>query len=308
MAEYTSLSETELQELLAQFGLSATSSVPLSGGRANTSFLVNDRFVLTVCDAKSPREADRVVRLLETMEEAKLPTSRVRRALDGSTTLLHHDRPVVLKAFAKGHVGCLDERQLAQVGVALAQLHACPAPAELDRLFSYGLQSFEEIISWPHAGTFGQWLARERERLRYLEGPEFPRGLIHGDLFWDNIVSNGESIVLLDFEEACHYTLAFDLGMAIVGCCYSAKEPWLPRTRALIAGYQRVRQLSPVEAGALQAFAVYAATATAKWRFWQFNIHLPDSPEREVFQEMRQIAEAIAALDPEHFLSEVFRG
>ena len=50
--------------------------------------------------------------------------------------------------------------------------------------------------------------------------PELSQGLIHGDLFFDNVlVKENELRAIIDFEESCHYYKAFDLGMGILGLC-----------------------------------------------------------------------------------------
>jgi homoserine kinase type II len=310
MAEYTNLSSSDVDQLFSEFrNASVRSSEPLAGGRANSSFLIETiegQYVMTVCDAKDLGESERAVRLLEFMADAGLPTPEVYRTIDGKTTASHMGRPVVLKRFQPGEVlRDLSDAHLHLTGVGLARLHGLTPPDGLEHQFSYGLQTFSEVFEWPQSGDFGTWLKAKYQSLRQLDEIDLPRGLIHGDLFWDNIVVDGDSITLLDFEEACHYALAFDLGMAIVGCCFAATDRRLERVAALVAGYQQHRTLEPEEREHLQSFAVYGATATASWRYWQYNINLTDSPDREVYREMQTTADQIAAVDSAEFQARI---
>ncbi|MFQ3207164.1 MAG: homoserine kinase type II [Glaciecola sp.] len=75
-----------------------------------------------------------------------------------------------------------------------------------------------------------------------------PRGLIHGDLFNDNLVfENGKFKAIIDFEEACFYYSVFELGMAIVGTCFSNTSIDFNKVTALVDGYQQIRPLEPIE-------------------------------------------------------------
>ena len=69
-----------------------------------------------------------------------------------------------------------------------------------------------------------------------------PKGLIPGDIFFDNVLFRNENIqAIIDFVEACHYYFVFDLGMSTLGLCRTDGEIDLTKTRALIEGYQQKR-------------------------------------------------------------------
>jgi homoserine kinase type II len=104
------------------------------------------------------------------------------------------------------------------------------------------------------------------------------RGLIHGDIFWDNLIfKKGTLTAVLDFEETCHYFLLFDLGMAAVGCC-SAEGRFQCRKRSpgCYGATKTAALLTDSEKAQFVPFLVYAATATAFWRFRQYNLRYPD--------------------------------
>jgi homoserine kinase type II len=84
-----------------------------------------------------------------------------------------------------------------------------------------------------------------------------PRGLVHGDLFRDNVLwgKGGEGpdadiTALLDFESACEGGFAFDLMVTVLAWCFrDTLEPAL--SRAMVAGYNEVRRLTDAEAEGL---------------------------------------------------------
>jgi homoserine kinase type II len=101
-------------------------------------------------------------------------------------------------------------------------------------------------------GKLGRWLA-ERD-------PSLPRGLIHGDLFRDNVLWNDDGTIsaLLDFESASDGVLAYDLMVAVLAWCVGdGLDPEL--ARALVAGYEAVRPMNPRERAGLRAEGCLAA-------------------------------------------------
>ena len=82
---------------------------------------------------------------------------------------------------------------------------------------------------------------------RYLEG-KLPKGVIHGDLFADNLLFRGEKLTaVLDFEAACRGKFIFDIATAVNALCFVDGEYSLDRFRYLLHGYESVRTLSLAE-------------------------------------------------------------
>ena len=82
---------------------------------------------------------------------------------------------------------------------------------------------------------------------RYLEG-KLPKGVIHGDLFADNVLFRGEKLTaVLDFDAACRGKFIFDLATAVNALCFVDSQYSLDRFRFLLHGYESVRTLSLAE-------------------------------------------------------------
>jgi homoserine kinase type II len=101
--------------------------------------------------------------------------------------------------------------------------------------------------------------------------PAAPRGLVHGDLFLDNVLwRDGSVAALLDWEMSCVDALAWDLAVVVNAWCYGDRfEPAL--VRAFLAGYQERRALDPATAGALYAYAKYVALRYTASRIHAFH-------------------------------------
>ena len=130
--------------------------------------------------------------------------------------------------------------------------------------------------------------------------------MIHGDLFYDNVITEqGKFKAIIDFEEACYYYLIFDIGMSILGLCLDKGVLNLVKVKSLINGYQSIRPLQSEEKGKLKFFVEYAAIATSKWRFWKYNIDVPNKKLKDKHWEMVNIAKNINSINNKNFIQQI---
>jgi homoserine kinase type II len=102
-----------------------------------------------------------------------------------------------------------------------------------------------------------------------------PTGVIHGDLFRDNVLFQGDDIAaLLDFESASHGPLVFDLMVTILAWCYrEAFDAAL--VHALLSAYVRRRPLERAERAALPVEGALACLRFATTRITDFSMRAP---------------------------------
>ena len=175
---------------------------------------------------------------------------------------------------------------------AIARLHELPPPEGVPRAFPYGLAHFDEVLTADISHSFKDWLKDKTDRLESELDLTMARGFVHGDIFRDNLLFNdGKLTAVLDFEEACQYFLLYDLGMAAVGCCSAEGCLNAKKITWLLRGYQTRRPLSGPEKAQFIPFLVYAATATAFWRFRQYNLRYPDPDLADCYKEMAALAD-----------------
>jgi homoserine kinase type II len=168
----------------------------------------------------------------------------------------------------------ISTEMLKQIGTSMAKLHQISAPDFLPKLHPYGVQIFSTVIDKGIDKRYESWLSEQTQFLIDKLPKNLPKGLIHGDVFFDNVLfEDGKIKAIIDFEEACQYYLNFDLGMGILGLCRTNGKIDLTKVNALITGYEQIRLLEPLEKELLPLFIKYAAIATSWWRFWKYNIH-----------------------------------
>jgi homoserine kinase type II len=310
VAQYLELQERDIQEIVSRYKLNLLEFTSIEVGAGNTNYLVSTnqhQYILTIFEIDQLR-VEKLCRLLKLLAENKFPTTQVHKLENGSELTSYQGKPVVLKPYISGQVKKkLKGKMLDQLGEALAKLHAIPNPSFLSQHHAYGKETFHHLIGQDKNRGYEKWLQQKYAYLNTSIPPFLPNGLIHGDLFYDNVLFEGKKLkAILDFEEACHYFKIFDLGMCIVGCCTKEAEVKLKKARSLVSGYQKLRVLEKQEKESLKLFVEYAAIATSSWRFWKHNIDTPIASKSDQYLEMVNLANAMGSMSNDEFVDTVF--
>ena len=296
MARYTTLSSTELARIVAQYPIGpALKLEEIPGGFGNSNFKLTTtagEFLLKICDEKDLAELNMQITLLQHLRQYGYPTVYPILTKDHSPLIHETFGSVMLYPFLRGKEPAPTPNTLAQLGEALARLHCIPSIAGLPR-FAMGISQmrpfFKEVQETQFAThPFVESLRSQLESMKRQLNAPLPMGLLHGDLFLDNTLFDGEEMVaILDFEEGCYDTLLIDVGMTLIGCCYTPQHQLiLKAVRRFLDAYNAVRPLTENEWTHLDCFVHYAALSIAFWRFRQFNIRRPDARRANTYQEM----------------------
>ena len=303
MSLYPELDFSQIASLASHFNVGMKPEYQLlTGGSANSNYLIHDdedEYVLTIYENKSFEDVRTLTRLLDYLQEHGFETSKCFPDKAGKNVLHHHGKPVTLRSYITGKVPeQLDVKQANSLGEQLASLHQIPDPGFLPRDHDYGVESFSILAIEVPGHEFLDWIADMSEYIRSNIPGSLPRALIHGDIFCDNLVLQGDKVAIMDFEEACYYYRVFDLGMTILGTCFDGSEPDESLIKALLKAYNSQINLEQEERNAILPATIYAATATAYWRFRQFNILTPNVDKQDDYLKMQKIAENLRAADP----------
>ncbi|MEJ2487014.1 MAG: homoserine kinase [Anaerolineales bacterium] len=311
MARYTILQQKDIQKIVRYYGLTINSFEAILGGAGNSSYLLRSTkgdFVLTVFNSKEWIDVINLRKLLNYLDKNEFNTTKLLPRLDGAYVTKFKNFPVLIKHYIRGKVyEKLTNKMLRQTGKELARLHKIPPPDYLPLTHSYGRQVFTKVIGKGIDLDFEAWLAGKQRRIKKQLPKKLPRGLIHGDLFYDNVLFKGnEMLTLIDFEEACNYFFIFDVGMGILGQCREGNSISLKKAKEFVSGYQKVRKLEKIGKEKLKLFVEYAAVATSYWRFWNYHIFIPTPEKQKTHRKMMQIADHIRAISPRDFSKALF--
>ena len=292
---YTEVSFQDASNIIMAAGLSDLVHLEkLSGGWTNSNYKLslndNTKIVLKIWDGQTFDEVNYLLSISTYLSDNGVPTPSPIPFSNGKYLIVKNDLAWTLLPFVEGVWLEPNYPSLYSLGKIQANLHLVTPPVNLKDKYSMGYSLFDKLFSI--ADKRNEWsdflymLKSESTTLKQSIG-ELPRGIIHGDLFLDNILGTNESVnSILDFEEVCYDILAFDLVMTFVGCGWENGEPVVERWRALLEGYQSVRLLSHEEMDSLSDLHRLATLSIAAWRYWQFVINLPDTKHTNRYLEM----------------------
>ncbi len=312
MADYTVLDKKDIDKINEYYDLSIDEFTPMLGGAGNSSFFCNaknENFVVTVCDEKTYSEVENLGKLLLHLEKNNFPTTQIISPIDGkSPIMLLLDKPVLVKRFIPGEViQVLNNEMLFHAGAMMANLHKIPAPAYLNKEHPYGKQFFSSVVGKNIDKKYENWLEKRVGFLNQSISENLPTSLIHGDLFFDNILFKDDKLnAFIDFEEACHYYRVFDIGMGIVGLTTENEEVNLAKAKNFLQGYQDVTRLEEIEKMSLKLFIEYAAMATSYWQYCNYNIYNPTEEMGDKHLGMMTIAINVNSIPDDVFISRVY--
>ena len=293
---YTEVSLDDASAVIEATNMSELLSIEkLAGGWANSNYILtlkdNTKLVLKIWNEQSLEEVEYLLSMTSYLADNAIPTAKPINFNNGKMMMVKDGLAWTLLPFVEGQWLESNHSSLYSLGKIQANLHLLNPPKELRSNFSMGDTLFEKLFSIAdetHGWTdFLNMLKTESTLLSKSIGQDLPRGIIHGDLFPDNVIGTKEKVKsLLDFEEMCHDVLAFDLVMTFVGFGWENGQPVAERWNSLLAGYQSVRNLNEAEINSLADLHRLATLSIAAWRYWQFVINLPNTEHTDRYLEM----------------------
>lgn len=310
MVQYTKLSESEIQAIAGKYELKVIDYESIKQGIGNTNYLLSTKggkYILTIFRI-DPIQVAHVSEVLLLLEKHNFPAPRLMTRASGEVLLRYQGKSVLIKPYIDGQVVIdLDDGKLHQVGAALARLHEIPAPKYLLNQHTYVVTTYPKVMEQELDQNYREWIGQRYRLLMKKIPSKLPVGLVHGDLFYDNILFEDEKLkAILDFEDVSRTNMVFDLGMAAVGICTEDTKIKLDKVRALVKGYQEVRSFEEGEKYSLQLFIECAAILTSTWRFWNYMMDEPDNEKPRKHTQMVNIAKCVSAIPNEIFMNAVF--
>jgi homoserine kinase type II len=291
MAVYTEVSDEELAAFVAGYGLGELLSYKgIAEGVENTNYVVHTdagTFILTLYEKRVARaDLPFFLGLMEHLAKAGVSCPVPVRNKAGAYLSELAGRAAAMVTFLEGlSVRRPRAEHCAGVGRALAELHLAGRGFPLKRANALGLAGWRPLYERfaGRAGEIAPHLAKTvADELAALEiqwPRDLPHGVIHADLFPDNVFFRGERLSgLIDFYFACNDALAYDLAICLNAWCFEADFSFnITKGRALIGAYQDVRPLSPGERAAFPVLARGAAMRFLLTRSYDWLNPKPDA-------------------------------
>lgn len=270
MAVYTEVPAEALELFLARYETGKlVSAKGIAEGVSNSNFLVETetaRYILTLYERRIDiADLPWFLALKEHLADHGQPVPRPIRDKSGEALQQLEGKAACLIQYLPGvSVSKPNVQQACAAGAALANLHLAGESFTTERPNGLGLANWQETatelgdrLDEIEAGLSA--LVTERIAAVGESWPRgLPRGVIHADLFPDNVLMLGDQVTgLIDFYFACTDLLAYDLAVLHAAWCFPADgaAPLSAHSAALLEGYNSVRPLSRAETAAFPILA-----------------------------------------------------
>lgn len=289
MAVYTEVTDEELRAFLETYDVGSLMSYRgIAEGVENSNFMLHTdkgAYILTLYEKRvAEDELPFFLGLMNHLASRGIecPTPVKNRAGDLYGRLA--GRAAAIISFLEGiWVRRPQPRHCVEVGRALAHMHIAGADFELTRRNALNVDGWRPLFESCREGidAWQAGLARELDSELTALARDWPRdlpsGVIHADLFPDNVFFIGDRLSgLIDFYFACNDAFAYDLAVCLNAWCFEEDGSFnITKARGLLQAYTQVRPLDAHELAALPLLARGAAMRFLLTRLYDWINHPP---------------------------------
>ena len=277
MQALTQLADTHLEDALSRYDIGQLKRYwPASNGIENSNYFVttehNQRlrqFVLTIMEQPA-NAGNAYVGMMDALFEGGLPVAPPIRNLADLAIEDVCGKPAMLQPRLLGHHVCNPTRkQISAIARFVARMHlqmqtsniALPAYPREHIWLSERCELTRGYLSYGHSTLLHTSLQQVTSLLARHDVAALPRGMIHGDMFRDNVLFNEHGLSgVLDFHHAAHGYWIYDLAVIANDWCTDASGLLdAERTTAMLKAYHQIRPLEDAELWFFSTFCLYAA-------------------------------------------------
>jgi len=274
MAVYTDVAADELAEFLTQYDIGELLSYKgIAEGVENSNFLLHTThgsFILTLYEKRvAAEDLPYFLALMAHLAARGVNCPQPATTRKGEVCSTLAGRPAAIINFLEGvwprkpNVG-----HCAGVGEALARMHLAGRDFPMVRANPFAVAGGRLLFARAADRADGvqaglrDFIAGELDHLEARWPADLPVGVIHADLFPDNVFFLGDRLSgLIDFPFACNDILAYDVAICLNAWCFEADHSFnVTKARGFLNAYGRARALSEAEQNALPLLARGAAT------------------------------------------------
>lgn len=285
MASYTEISLAEANEIIRLYGKSeVVKCTPLSLGISNSNYKVelkDETVLLKISNDKNQTQLAQEQAILVYLKECGYPYS-IKPFPLATGEFIYEYKPYfgVLYPFVPGIPPGPSDFTCFEVGKAIAELHNIQHDSsQLTKLRTHEEVGFghNEVISYVNSESCpadfkAVFNSLFKDRLTGFANAPLERGVIHGDLYYDNtLFDHNEIKTVLDFEQAGLGEYVLDLGISISGTCLEKGRIITPLVNSFLKGYESIRPLPQIEKDYLDQAIMLGLLSISLWRIKRFK-------------------------------------
>ena len=276
MAIYTKISKADVIAIEKKFNLGKIIYFKgIKKGIENTNYLLkikNNKFILTIFEKRvKKKDLPFFMTLMDKLKNQKINCPRPQKNKKGNFLINIKNKPASIVSFLEGKDKIkLNINDCYEIGKSIAQFHKASKKIKLYRKNSMSISEWSKLLN-----SIGNRCKNINPNLNKLMKNSFlevkkkwpknlPSGIIHGDLFIDNIFfKNKKFCGYIDYYFACNDFLIYEIAICINALCFDKKNNKFVfnknKSTNLIRGYSKIRKFSVKEKKSLNILCKGAA-------------------------------------------------
>tara|TARA_X000000950_G_scaffold56177_1_gene67540 strand:- start:730 stop:1701 length:972 start_codon:yes stop_codon:yes gene_type:complete len=264
MAVYTKLEKKDIESILENYSIGNLEEFyPIEEGVENTNYEIlvkKKKYILTIYEKRVDKKdlpffCSLTSELFIKNFKCPLPIKNKKNEMISD----YRNKKLTILSFIDGESKkYLNENEIYKVGLETSKLHILTNNINLYRKNSLSIDSWERIFSEIKLAQKNiddsklKYIEHSLNEIKHKWPRNLPTGIIHGDLFIDNIIFEGENINgIIDYTFACNDFFAFDIAICLNALCFIQEGDKynfnILNARNFLKGYIKNRSLEESE-------------------------------------------------------------
>ena len=284
MAVYTKLEHQEVRQFLEQYNINNFKDYKgITEGVENTNYLIKTSeqdYILTIYEKRvDENDLPFFIKLLSYLSENKFPCPKPIANKNNEKINRIKNKNAALVTFLNGQSkNKITSEECFEIGKITAQLHEITKKFDINRKNNLSIENWESIFEKTIKQKIDldeSIIKKTKNYLNFLKDKwpkNLPQGIIHADLFPDNIFfTNNKVSGIIDFYFACNDFFAYEIEICINSLCFDNNSTFnMTKAKNLIDGYTSIRTLSEDEKKYLPILSMGAAMRFFLTRLYDF--------------------------------------
>ena len=287
MAVYTKINKKEISNINKKFKVEDIINFKgIKQGIENTNYLLkskNKKFILTIFEKRvSYKEIPFFMKLMDKLNNSKINCPKPLKNNNGKYLIKLKNKTACIVSFLNGKdKNKLDLKNCFEVGKIIAQMHLVTKNINFSRKNSMGIKNLDPLLKSikfrsNKFSNLEKFLANNLNEIKKNWPKKLPKGIIHGDLFIDNIFFNKNKLSgIIDFYFAANDYFMYEIAICINALCFDNKKSKFKinkqKIKSLIKGYESIKKISLKEKKSLNILCRGAAMRYFLTRLYDYS-------------------------------------
>ena len=287
MAVYTKINKKDLLTINKKFvDKKFINFKGIRQGIENTNYLlksINEKFILTIFEKRVlKKELPFFMKLMDQLSNSKINCPRPLKNKNGDYLFKLKNKSACIVTFLKGKdKKTLNLKNCYDIGKIVAEMHSSTKKIKLYRKNSMGIKNLNPLFNSIKFKSKKFTNIEKFLKINFIDikkkwPKKLPNGIIHGDLFIDNIFFNNNKVSgIIDFYFAANDYFMYEIAICVNALCFDkSKNQFIlnkRKVRNLIKGYESIKKISNKEKKSLNILCRGAAMRYFLTRLYDYT-------------------------------------